>query len=898
MKFEGTFKDINDILYTVTINTPETGEDVELVFGANPVTISWNSTGLFAPIKSREASIEIVTKKYYFSLYNPKSRECSVIITRGEGNEEEVIFYGYLTPNSYNQDYSYIDTVTINAVDAISTAKDFSFTGIWNNLSEYLNATNTSQQTVNGGSSSDTIPDWETMYGQFNNEAENILYGIDSERVSELDLDYVTFHYLITVILRSCGYTGNIYTPDTFTKINGKDIENELDLNNIIEGLYCASSNFFDNDAAHTPWNQYDVISELVKFLGWSIIPDGNDIWCVDYRSLDSKDDITYSIYDIATGEFLDKVTIPYTSRDISLYKSSGTPSLSIDDIYNKIELNANLYEIDSLAPDVFDDSTHISVTEEIDGNENGHQWFKTKINKFLWWVTGTTKTITGYSYQTICRLAPKTNFTHHFYRHNSLNDVEINNDADPTWKGKNYYDTLSSSNYINDKINKYCNTHGCLMQHYAYRPEEGANNLPTTLDWTDILTFFVVDDTTPEMHIADLPKLEKPVLEYNVNEEINFKPASGVSWITIQGDLFYQYNGVNYNVDKDNFILDIINTDDKWYCTIPVDKSCPDIKDKKLYSFYRDYNTYKDTFYGLGFGMWKMRVQIGDKYWYDYWDTTQQKYISGWTSTPSDFYIRYNNNPANQEEEFIPSFTWMSVASNTDFKDKVGVDGYCIPIDSSDPNAPTFGKLHITIYTPCLVPQEIHSYFSLLTGGTFSWQQIPPVIYAKNFNIGYVYTDDQVWYKQHKRDNGRDRVYTAIIDNGNVKEFDNIEFKLNTMLKNQPISRSYVTTSDGYLNSIEHKYGTLYTKDGQIYKEKTHEWNVVDQYLDHHSERKPIYDAAIHGYWKPYEIFNYGRYLLAPENSQGIQVPYNLYIDRQSFDCLKNKNEIHFIAY
>lgn len=899
MLYTGSFKDINDnYFYTVNIVTPEEGESEELIFGSSPVTISTASEGLFTPIKSRNASIEIATKKYHFNLYNPTLREVQVTIYK----EDELIFKGFLLPNSYNQTYTYLDIVTLEAVDALSTTKDYEWGKQWNNITQFLDAESLSQMILTGQPvTTPSLVDSSTATAaqQLTNM---VLTGQPDGTPIESLIDYITFRDVFLSILYSCGYRGSLYIPNTYDKINGESLS-DLNINNVVEALYCASSNFYDDDAAHTPWNLYSVMSEILQFLGWSMTPDGDDVWIVDYRAVNEKEDLSYSEYSLETLQFVQNSTITNTPLQLADIKAPGTPSLSIDDIYNKIEINDNLYEITELAPDMFDDSNHISVTNELNLDENEHQWTKDNYKKFLWWKYDQSKEITGYTYQTICRLNEnKTGFKHYFYKHNSLADV-LNDNTSGEYEDKDYYDPSSESEYTNSGINKYCNTHGCLLQHYAYRPEEGTNNLPSTLDWTDILTFFVVNDKTPTMTMADIPKLERKVLTYDVDEEINFKPASGTSWLTISGDLFYQYNGVHYEIDKKNQVLDIINfgsvehPEFKWYATCPVDKAVTELTDQRYCSFYRDYASSHDTNYNTGFGMWKMRVEINGKYWKDEYNPTTHTYDSGWVDTPTDFYIRYNNNPAKPEDEYIPAFEWMSIANNSNYKNKVGVDGYCIPIAADDENAPSFGKLHITIYTPTLLPVEVREWFIQHSVNQLNWGDVPPCIFAKDFEIGYVYTDSTVWYQQHSQENVSDNLYVANINADNVNEFGGLEFKLNTMTKDKPISRSYVTTEDGYLQSLEHHYGLPYTVDGEIYKEKTQEWNICDAYILHHSERRPIFEFNVHDYYKPYQIFNYGRWM-TEQNELGLTVPFDFVIDEQRYDLLKNHNTIKFISF
>lgn len=919
MKYTGEFANINDKVYKVTLENDFPTEDEDIIFGSSPVVINTESEGLFAPIKSRGATIEIVTKKYHFDLYSPQSREVSVLI---QDDEDNTIFRGWLTPNAYSQDYTYLDNVQLEAVEALSTLKDFRWAPYWNNTTEYLLAAREAEEILGLTPSTPPPTGWHGSYTTVQGITYYILKGYANPGEIIEVKDYISFLDLILLLLSDCGYSGNLYVHNSYTRVNTKTLS-ELNANTVLDVLYAAPSNFYDDDAAHTPWTLYEVLEEVMKFLNMSLVPYGDDVYIIDYRYLaEKKGDMTFTVYsNILSSEHAISITDStfYLNRDIATIEAPGTPSLSLEDIYNKIDISDNLYTLDKIAPDIFDADSHISITTELNLDENEWQWSKDNYKKFLWWKYDTSKEVTGYNYTTICRLDPKSGWVHHFYKHSTSiqSDTEIDNTGRYIYKDserisladKNYYNPDSTSLYTNMGINKYCNTHGALFEHYGYVKELGPNILPSNFDWTDIVAFFVADDTTysvvdenneKRIKFTDIPKLEKPVLEYTIDEEINYKPSSGTSWITISGDLFYQYNGAEYEISsgkkKREQVLTIINEDKKIYCTSPVDKAISELTDQKYCSYHRSYG---ETYYGTGFGLWKMSLQLGNKCWKDEWNPVTGKYESGWVDIEDvneipTFYIRYNNNPEDRGEEYIPAFSWMSVCSNVDYKDKVGKDCYAIPIRSDDANAPSFGRLYLTIYTPSLLPVEVREYFYQMTHNTtVSWKELPPVVFAKNFSLGYVYTDEDAWYKQKSDTTNPDRVYSGNINLGNVKTFNNLELKINTEHKSTPISRSYVATNNGYLHSLEH--ACTESVAGQDTNDQVQEYNKIDAYVIHHSDRKPIYEANVKGMILPYETFYYGRNnLLQPDG----YTPYEFVLDSQSYDLLYNRTKIKMIVF
>lgn len=790
------FSSTNGHKYYLEINAiGVAGEDKDVDLGGTPVILVTDSSKIFDPIKSRSLSIELVSYEWYFDLYSIGARDVSVKLY---DDTDKTVFRGWLTPQAYSQNFTYLDNIELEAVDAISTTKYFDY------------------QPTN---------------------------------------EYVDFQSVILSILKSAGYQGDLYIPKTYDLINGQTFQNT-----VLSNLKVSSSNFIDDDEEKSPWKEYDVLYEIAQFMGWSFIPAGDDVWLIDYKK-EAEGQVTYEKYSIIsgqkTGEYVsDSNDIEINTQDMA----GGESKIDIDDIYNKIEISDNLYEIEDICTDIFDDANHISVMDEIGGSVDGSQWVKTETKKFLWWVTSQTQDITGYDYQTICRLNSNSGWKHRYYQKSDL--VELPNDD-----GKGYYNPNSNSVYKNGAINKYVNTVGCLIQHYAHRKNEGKNNLPNSLDWTDILTFFITDDTTPNYSLFNLNKFELPVLEYTNSEVINYTPASGTNWLYIKGDLFYQYNGAKYG-EKNKSTLNIVNTDKLYYTTAPVDKSV-DIDESKYCSCYRDYERYKDTYYGTGFSTWKMKLQIGDKYWNG----------SYWTSSESTFYIKYNNNPSDRGDEYLSAFSWMKCVDNTDYKDKVGQDAYCIPIHDTDV---INGQLKLTIYVPRLLPVEMEELFRYIYSDSYidvNWMNMSPVIFCKDFELGLTYTDGSKWWDNHEVDtNKKDKVYTGYINDDSVNEFDGLEFKINTSVEDRPISRSYVILGNGkYLKTLRHKGSDS----------NTQEYNIVDLYLDHYSDRKVIYTRAMEGYFTPDKTFY--------KTSLGGNT---MVIDSQEYDIRSDNNTVKFIEF
>ena len=371
---------------------------------------------------------------------------------------------------------------------------------------------------------------------------------------------------------------------------------------------------------------------------------------------------------------------------------------------------------------------------------------------------------------------------------------------------------------------------------------------------------------SSESMTAAQIRAYEVPVLEYHIPDVLNYKPRSGTNWIVIKGDLWYQCGGTYKDKDNKTWVLNTMGGSDsnQYYVTCPIEK--PDVEGDLYYDAWNATRTSSNSSYGDGWNMWKMQLKIGNKYWNG----------SSWTTTASTFSIPYNNSPdasaSPAEIEALVGYDWMKTCSNTTYKDKVGEDGYCIPIKDTD-SGPFIGDFTLTVYCPSILPQGINY------NGTFSWKDIPNVIYVKDFKLDYIYTDSQVWYKQHGRSYKDDYVYTGYINEDITNKFSDLKLKVNTALAESPISRSFVCSSNGYISTMRHK--AYSSGSGQI-----QEWNLVDMYLDHYKQPKPIYEIDLHGMCKPW--YKYSTQFLN----------YTFLLDSYSYDLKYDKNRVKLIAF
>lgn len=126
MRIKGTFKNIKDETITVVIYNKNRNDlsdinidNVDYIkFSDEPVTIEMqNDEDTFETILTTNATITLLSK-VWLGAYLYADDLTSIIVNIYKG--KDILFAGYVTPNTYNQDYSHEwDTIEINCVDAL-----------------------------------------------------------------------------------------------------------------------------------------------------------------------------------------------------------------------------------------------------------------------------------------------------------------------------------------------------------------------------------------------------------------------------------------------------------------------------------------------------------------------------------------------------------------------------------------------------------------------------------------------------------------------------------------------------------------------------------------------------------------------------------------------------------
>lgn len=274
-------------------NFADSNDAQALTLGENPVVISLNSDdGIFTPIKPLSCTVNIVTKTLLTDLYTGEPQAIDVLVTDRTDNID--LFYGYMTPCVYSQDWTYLSEIELEFISPLSSLEYYPY-----------------------------LTDYKTT-------------SINSLK------------YIIEKCLKQSGrYYKKYYWPDIF----GKD-GTARDWR-FIGITYLNEYNFVEDDNEHTVKSCKEVLEEICRFLGVSLVEWIGNIYFIDYNSIPTSSRYLEYTIDKATPA---NVTLNLNSfiRKDSFY--DGCVNINYDELYNKISCSCNTYEIDEKTPSAFGD--------------------------------------------------------------------------------------------------------------------------------------------------------------------------------------------------------------------------------------------------------------------------------------------------------------------------------------------------------------------------------------------------------------------------------------------------------------------------------------------------------------------------------------------------------------
>ncbi|WP_321426407.1 hypothetical protein [uncultured Bacteroides sp.] len=197
-----------------------------------------------------------------------------------------------------------------------------------------------------------------------------------------------SFYEIITYIM------DKIDTGKAISKIY---LQSALQINSsddLLNSLMIQERNFFDEeDEAQTC---KEVLEDILSYLGMSLIQFEDKFLILDYEAIKAGN-YSFVVYDRTAGTNA-TVTLPSDVRNllsIGIYEANA--SISLGNVYNKINLISNNNSIDNLIPDLFDEDD--LVNQNTDANKYYEKtesdytyltaYFKSKANWFTFQIDG-----------------------------------------------------------------------------------------------------------------------------------------------------------------------------------------------------------------------------------------------------------------------------------------------------------------------------------------------------------------------------------------------------------------------------------------------------------------------------------------------------------------------------
>lgn len=321
MKYVGEFTNINNTHYKIEIVTNGSeSETSKIVLGSNPFVTSMDSDGktIYAPIKSTGATVELIINNIPTEFYNVNKHGIKVKLTNTSNNIVEWV--GYATPCAYSQGFDKdLESLEIEAVDGLASLKDIPFRTTSKDIDTFL----------------------------------NIIFNI--LKISNC------YRYLYV--------TKNIKLTSTNS-------------NNILSLLRVTQANFYDaKDYENQPDDDvamdcYDVLYEIMQYMGYTIIAHGEDVYIIDYDAIRNNNTnyFRYSLSGSTVGNPTN-VTLSHSYHiDSNSYAENGS-NFSLSEVFNQCVVIDEFNEIDSLLDGIDSQQNLTNITSSTDASLKN--WFK-----------------------------------------------------------------------------------------------------------------------------------------------------------------------------------------------------------------------------------------------------------------------------------------------------------------------------------------------------------------------------------------------------------------------------------------------------------------------------------------------------------------------------------------
>ena len=298
--YKGYFMDFEGALHSVSFITnprSDTYGDIRLA-GDSPVIVSYSeSDKLYDPIRTSTCTVKVVSSHYLMNLYSGKAQGTQVIVKNEDRNIIE--WCGYLQPNLYNQGFvNCIEEIEFEASDCLSTLQYLKY-------EYYYNGNN------------------QPMIVSFKNIIDSIA-----------DKSKLINNYRFTQKL-----------------VSNSDVSKIFDF----KDFYISENNFYSEEGE--PWTYKEVLEEICKYFGYVCFQWNDSIYFIDYDQYQSNKSMVGYLYAKADGWRNKNYRTISSPNSITEKSIRGTGAdISLDDVFNKVSVKCNYYNVENVIPDMFED--------------------------------------------------------------------------------------------------------------------------------------------------------------------------------------------------------------------------------------------------------------------------------------------------------------------------------------------------------------------------------------------------------------------------------------------------------------------------------------------------------------------------------------------------------------
>lgn len=681
MKHIGEFTAITGKNYRVVITTAD-GEGTQgMTLGASPfiTSMSGEDDTIYKPAKYSAGSVGVITGDYMFDVYSGEAQGTKVELLDDDGR---VVWTGYATPNLYDMGFVYDrEDITIECIDALSTLQ-------------------------------------------------YIKYSSDEKRVRSLA------DILKDVVDRCNAYTAIFVSANT--RLPGKTTP-------ILSDLYISEENFFDEREADetdedVAWTCRDVLEEICRFLGVTAIAVGDKVWLVDYDAIRAGNP-TYDVISLDGCTHSVPAIAPFhiTGKDYA----GADSRLSLDDVYNKVTVVADLYTFDDLLPDIFDDAALTNITSSATPSVNVGSTRRFRN------VTYTHRGATG-NLETLIDSGAvgRKKDTDFFVANQYFRSPYVTTVPEKTTVGwddvQTMYGAVLKKEFVKEITQDLGNTvRGMTAEEYV----KWASSEVSHLSFTKTIMCCVRGGSTPTLYVGGSSN--------TVGTSPYDKKYSSYPMLTIKVDKPGRlYGGENaYILITGNVVLS--HNDNDAYC-------------KTSFEFSEDY---RSTIWGK----WEYiycRLKWGSRWWNG----------EAWQNTACDFRLYFDT----PDDKKMKTKLYQSLAIRNTVKWWWGIDkdGYAIPVPA---DVVLNDEMTFTMYSPAQQYDDAYVNSGQGDGRSF-W------VWIKDFGMEAVIANPD-----YATDDS-DTVYTNVINSTYVNELSEIKMKICTWDGKKPNYSSVVRKSgDGF---------------------------------------------------------------------------------------------------